>query len=388
MAAPPDTIAALTRDATTVLPEGELERKLALGRPLRVKLGIDPTGPDIHLGFAVVLRRLRAFQDAGHTAVLIVGDYTARIGDPSGRSKERLVLPDEVLDQNAKLFAEQAYRILDPERTEIRFNGEWLGRLDYAALVRLTRTGTVARLLERNDFAERFAQGAPISVSELLYPFAQGYDSVAVEADVEVGGSDQLYNLLMGRDVMEHYGLEPQAILTYELLVGTDGKVKMSKSEDNYLGIDEPPEEQFGKVMSIPDDALEQWWRLTLEAEPPPDADAMTSKLALARGIVERYHGPEAAAGAEEHFTRVVRRGEAPDEIPEVRLVNSELTHLPALLVKHLGLPSTSEARRLIAGGGVKLDGDTVTQMDVPTIRLDGAVVQAGKRRFARIRVA
>jgi tyrosyl-tRNA synthetase len=388
MAAPPDTIAALTRDATTVLPEGDLERKLALGRPLRVKLGIDPTGPDIHLGFAVVLRRLRAFQDAGHTAVLIVGDYTARIGDPSGRSKERLVLPDEVLDQNAKLFAEQAYRILDPERTEIRFNGEWLGRLDYAELVRLTRTGTVARLLERNDFAERFAQGAPISVSELLYPFAQGYDSVAVDADVEVGGSDQLYNLLMGRDVMEHYGLEPQAILTYELLVGTDGKIKMSKSEDNYVGIDEPPEEQFGKVMSIPDDALEQWWRLTLEAEPAPDADAMTSKLALARGIVERYHGPEAAAGAEEHFTRVVRRGEAPDEVPEVRLVNSELTHLPALLVKHLGLPSTSEARRLIAGGGVKLDGETVTQMDVPTTRLDGVVVQAGKRRFVRIRVA
>jgi tyrosyl-tRNA synthetase len=387
MVAATDTFAHLTRDATNVLPEGELERKLALGRPLRVKLGIDPTGSDIHLGFAVVLRRLRAFQDAGHTAVLIVGDYTARIGDPSGRSKERLVLPDEVLDRNAKLFAEQAYRILDPERTEIRFNGEWLGKLDYAELVRLTRTGTVARLLERNDFADRFAQGVPISVSELLYPFAQGYDSVAVEADVEVGGSDQLYNLLMGRDVMEHYGVEPQAIVTYELLVGTDGKIKMSKSEDNYVGIDDAPEEQFGKVMSIPDDALEQWWRLTLEAEPPPGADAMTSKLALARGIVERYHGPEAAARAEEHFTRVVRRGEAPDEVPEVRLVNSELTHLPALLVKHLGLPSTSEARRLIAQGGLKLDGETITQMDVPTARLDGAVLQAGKRRFARVRV-
>jgi tyrosyl-tRNA synthetase len=388
MLAAPDPIAALTRDATNVLPYGDLERKLKLGRPLRVKLGIDPTGPDIHLGFAVVLRRLRAFQDAGHTAVLIVGDYTARIGDPSGRSKERLVLPDEVLDRNAKQFAEQAYRILDPERTEIRFNGEWLGKLDYAELVRLTRTGTVARLLERNDFSERFAQGVPISVSELLYPFAQGYDSVAIEADVEVGGSDQLYNLLMGRDVMEHYGLEPQAIVTYELLVGTDGKIKMSKSEDNYVGIDEPPEEQFGKVMSIPDEALEQWWRLTLDVEPPTEADAMTSKLALARGIVERYHGPEAAARAEEHFTRVVRRGEAPDDIPEVRLVSSELTHLPALLVKHLGLPSTSEARRLIAQGGLKLDGETVTQMDMPTERLDGVLVQAGKRRFARIRVA
>jgi tyrosyl-tRNA synthetase len=388
VAAATDTFADLTRDASAVLPEGELERKLKLGRPLRVKLGIDPTAPDIHLGFALVLRRLRAFQDAGHTAVLIVGDYTARIGDPSGRSKERQVLPDEVLDRNAKLFAAQSERILDPERTETHFNGEWLGKLDYAELVRLTRTGTVARLLERNDFAERFAGGVPISVSELLYPFAQGYDSVAVEADVEVGGSDQLYNLLMGRDVMEHYGLEPQAIVTYELLVGTEGEIKMSKSEGNYVGIDEPPEEQFGKIMSIPDTALDQWWRLTLDAPAPAGVDAMTSKLALARGIVERYQGPEAAARAENHFTRVHRRRKVPEEVPEVRLVNSELTHLPALLVKHLGLPSTSEARRLIAQGGLKVDGETVTQTDVPTARLDGVVVQAGKRRFIRVRVA
>lgn len=378
----------LTRDATNVLPEGELERKLKLGRPLRIKLGIDPTGSDIHLGFAVVLRRLRAFQDAGHTAVLIVGDYTARIGDPSGRSKERQVLPDEVLDSNANLFAEQAYRILDRERTEVRFNGEWLGKLDYAELVRLTRTGTVARLLERNDFSERFAQGVPISVSELLYPFAQGYDSVAVEADVEVGGSDQLYNLLMGRDVMELYGLEPQAIVTYELLVGTDGEIKMSKSEGNYVGIDEPPEEQFGKVMSIPDTAVEQWWRLCLDAEAPADTEPMASKLALARGIVQRYHGADAAERAEQHFTRVVRRGEAPDEVPEVTLVNSHVTHLPAVLVEHLGLSSTSEARRLISQGGVKLDGRTIRETDVTTAELDGVVVQAGKRRFARLRVA
>jgi tyrosyl-tRNA synthetase len=378
----------LTRNATNVLPEGELERKLKLGRPLRIKLGIDPTGSDIHLGFAVVLRRLRAFQDAGHTAVLIVGDYTARIGDPSGRSKERQVLPDEVLDRNAKLFADQAYQILDRERTEVRFNGEWLGKLDYAELVRLTRTGTVARLLERNDFSERFAQGVSISVSELLYPFAQGYDSVAVEADVEVGGSDQLYNLLMGRDVMEHYGLEPQAIVTYELLVGTDGEIKMSKSEGNYVGIDEPPEEQFGKVMSIPDTAVEQWWRLCLDAEAPADTEPMASKLALARGIVDRYHGADAAERAEQHFTRVVRRGEAPEDVPEITLVNSDVTHLPAVLVEHLGLSSTSEARRLISQGGVKLDGRTARETDVPTAELDGVVVQAGKRRFARLRVA
>jgi tyrosyl-tRNA synthetase len=375
----------LTRDAVHVLPEGGLERKLALGRPLRVKLGIDPTGPDIHLGFAVVLRRLRAFQEAGHVAVLIVGDYTARIGDPSGRSEERRVLPDEVLDANAKLFAEQVYRILDPERTEIRFNGEWLEKLDYAELVRLTRIGTVARLLERDDFAQRFSAREPISVSELLYPFAQGYDSVAIEADIEVGGSDQLYNLLMGRDVMEHYGLEPQAIITYELLVGTDGVDKMSKSLGNYVAIDEAPEEQFGKTMSIPDAALDQWWRLCLERA-APDGDPMESKLALARGIVERYHGAEAAARAEAHFTRVVREGQPPHEVPELALPDGDPVHLPALLVDHLGVASTSEARRLIGQGGVRLDSEVLTELDVPRARLDGGLLQAGKRRFLRLR--
>jgi tyrosyl-tRNA synthetase len=374
--------AELTRNAVDLLPEGALEAKLRLGRPLRVKLGIDPTGPDIHLGFAVVLRRLRAFQDAGHTAVLIVGDYTARIGDPSGRSKERLVLPDEVLDENAKLFAAQAYRILDEERTEIRFNGEWLGRLDYAELVRLTRTGTVAQLLERNDFRERFSVGAPISVSELLYPFAQGYDSVAVEADIEVGGTDQLYNLLMGRDVMAQYGLEPQAVVTYELLVGTDGVEKMSKSVGNYVGIDEAPEEQFGKVMSIPDSALGQWWRLCLDTDPPA-GEPMDAKLALARGIVERYHGAEAAESAEAHFTRVVREGHAPDEVAEAVLPAGDPVHLPALLAEQFGI-STSEARRLIAQGAVKVDGRPVADLDVSRDLLAGSVVQAGRRRFAR----
>jgi tyrosyl-tRNA synthetase len=377
-------LAELTRNAVDVLPEGGLERKLALGRPLRAKLGIDPTGPDIHLGFAAVLNRLRAFQDAGHIAVLIVGDYTARIGDPSGRSKERQVLPDDVLDRNAELFAEQAYRILDRERTEIRFNGEWLGKLDYAELVRLTRTGTVARLLERDDFAKRFAAREPISVSELLYPFAQGYDSVAVEADVEVGGTDQLYNLLMGRDVMEHYGLEPQTVVTYELLVGTDGVEKMSKSVGNYVGIDEPPEEMFGKVMSIPDGAIPQWWRLCLDADPPA-GEPMQAKLALARGIVERYHDAEAARRAEEHFTRVVREGKAPEDVPEATLPEGDPVHLPALLVGALGIGSTSEARRLIAQGGVQVDGEVVTELDLPRKRLAGALVQAGKRRFVRL---
>jgi tyrosyl-tRNA synthetase len=376
-------VADLTRNAVHVLPDGALEAKLALGRPLRVKLGIDPTGSDIHIGFAVVLNRLRAFQDAGHIAVLIVGDYTARIGDPSGRSVERKVLPDEVLDRNAKLFAEQAFRILDRERTEIRFNGEWLGSLDYAELVRLTRMGTVAQLLERNDFRERYTSGNPISVSELLYPFAQAYDSVAVEADIEVGGTDQLYNLLMGRDVMTHYGLEPQSIITYELLVGTDGVEKMSKSLGNYVGIDDPPEEQFGKAMSIPDSALDQWWRLALDRE-RPGGEPMEEKLALARGIVERYHDPEAAREAEEHFTRVVREGRAPEEIPSAPLPDGDPVHVPALLASCFGL-STSEARRMIGQGGVRIDGEPLSELDVPRASLAGAVLQAGKRRFVRL---
>ena len=378
-------LADLTRNAVDVLPEGELERKLKLGRPLRVKLGIDPTGPDIHIGFAVVLRRLAAFQRDGHTAVLIVGDYTARIGDPSGRSKERQVLPDEVLDENAKLFAEQAFRILDRERTEIRFNGEWLGKLDYAEIVRLTRTGTVARLLERDDFAKRFTAREPISVSELLYPFAQGYDSVAVEADIEVGGTDQLYNLLMGRDVMDYYGLEPQAVMTYELLVGTDGFEKMSKSVGNYVGIDDPPEEMFGKVMSIPDAAIDQWWRLTLDRDPPA-GDPMDSKLALARGLVELYHGADAARRGEEHFTRVVREGRPPedDEIPAATLPNGDPVHMPAFLAGAFGT-STSDARRLLAQGAVKVNGVTVSDLDVPRATLEGALVQAGKRRYVRL---
>ena len=373
----------LTRNAVDVLPEGELDRKLKLGRPLRVKLGIDPTGPDIHIGFAVVLRRLAAFQAAGHTAVLIVGDYTARIGDPSGRSKERQVLPDDVLDANAKLFAEQAFRILDRQRTEIRLNGEWLGKLDYAELVRLTRTGTVARLLERDDFAKRFDAHEPISVSELLYPFAQGYDSVAVGADIEVGGTDQLYNLLMGRDVMEHYGLEPQAVITYELLVGTDGVDKMSKSQGNYVGIDEPPEEMFGKVMSIPDAALDQWWRLTLDRD-PPGGDPMESKLALARGIVELYHDVDAAGRGEDHFTRVVREGQAPADVPETPLPDGDPIHMPALLASVLGV-STSEGRRLIAQGGVRVNDELVTDLDAPRASLEGALLQAGKRRYVRL---
>jgi tyrosyl-tRNA synthetase len=366
-----------------VLPEGELERKLKLGRPLRVKLGIDPTAPDIHLGFAYVLDRLAEFQREGHTVVLIVGDYTARIGDPSGRSDERPVLPDEVLDANAKEFAEQAFRVLDRERTEIRFNGEWLGKLSYAEVVRLARTITVARILERDDFAERFAAHEPISISELLYPLMQAYDSVAIEADIEIGGTDQLYNLLAGRDVMQDYGLDPQLVMTYPLLVGLDGEEKMSKSRGNYIGINDPPDEMFGKTMSIPDKALPQWWELVVGGGPHSD-DPMEWKLELARRIVSRWHGDDGARRGEEHFTRVVREHQAPDEVPEVSLPESDPVHLPALLVEHFDSPSTSHSRTLISQGAVKIDGEPVFELDVPRARLEGALVQAGKRRFMR----
>ena len=373
------------RHAVDVLPEGVLERKLARGKPLRVKLGIDPTSPDVHLGFALVLDRLREWQDAGQTVVLIVGDYTARIGDPSGRSAERPVLSDEELDANAQHFRDQVFRVLDPERTEIRFNGEWLGTLSYADVVRLTRTMTVARLLERDDFAKRFTAHEPISLSELLYPLMQAYDSVAIEADVEIGGTDQLYNLLAGRDVMEHYGLEPQVVVTYPLLVGLDGEEKMAKSRGNYIGILEPPEDMFGKTMSIPDKALPQWWEFLAGGAHP--SDPMQWKLELARRITARWHGEEAAGRAENHFTRVVRERLAPEETEEAPLPAGDPVHLPALL-NGLYSMSTSEARRLIAQGGVKLEGEPVRELDVPRSRLDGALLQVGKRRFARLRAA
>jgi tyrosyl-tRNA synthetase len=376
----------LTRNAVDVLPKGELEQKLELGQPLRVKFGIDVTAPHIHLGNGIPLQRMRAFQNAGHTGVLIVGDYTTRIGDPSGASAERPMIEPEEIDRMAAKFFESAYTILIPERTEVRFNGEWLGKVDFAEVLRLTRTVTVARLLERDDFAKRFAGQQPISVSELLYPLMQAYDSVAVEADVELGGTDQLYNLLAGRDVMEAYGLEPQVVLTTPLIDSWDG-TKMSGSKGNYIALVEDPNEQFGKTMRLPDELLEAYYRLVMERE-LPSGEPMQAKLALARFIVERGHGPEAAVAAEEHFTRVVRDGEAPAEVSEAPLPAGDPIHLPALLVEHLGVSSTSEARRLIAQGAVKLDGRPATEIDVPRADLEGALVQAGKRRFMRFSAA
>jgi tyrosyl-tRNA synthetase len=380
------SVADLTRNAVDVLPRDELERKLKLGRPLRVKLGIDVTAPHIHLGNGIPLQRMRAFQDAGHTGVLIVGDYTARIGDPSGASAERPIIAPEEIDRMAARFFESAYTILIADRTEVRFNGEWLAKVDFAEVLRLTRTVTVARILERDDFAKRFAAQQAISVSELLYPLMQAYDSVAVEADIELGGTDQLYNLLTGRDVMEAYGLEPQVVLTTPLIDSWDG-TKMSGSKGNYIALSEDPNEQFGKTMRLPDELLETYYRLVMEQE-PPRGDPMQAKLALARFIVERAHGSEAATGAEQHFTRVVREGEAPEDVQEARLPAGDPVHLPALLVEHFGVSSTSHARRLISQGGVKIDGRAATEIDVPRAQLEGALVQAGKRRFMRFRGA
>ena len=376
-------LAELTRNAVDVLPAGGLEEKLELGRPLRVKLGIDVTSPDIHVGRAIPLQRMRAFQDQGHTGVLIIGDYTTRIGDPSGRSAERPILSDEEIDRNARTYLEQAMVILDPDRTEVRYHGEWLAKLSYADVVRLARTVTVARILERDDFTNRMKAQEPISVSELLYPLMQAYDSVAIEADVELGGTDQLYNLLAGREVMPHYGLEPQVVLTTPLLLSWDG-TKMSSSKGNNIPLTAPAEEMFGRTMRISDDQLEEWYRLVRE-RPVPDGDPLEAKLELARFVVRRSWGDDGARAAEEHFTRVVREGGAPEDVPEVALPDGDPVHLPALLVDRMGVSSTSEARRLIQQGGVKVNGAPATGLDLGRDELVGALLQVGKRRFARL---
>jgi len=379
----------LLRNVVDALPEGELERRLEEAGELRVKFGIDPTAPDIHLGHVVVLRKLREFQDAGHLVVLIIGDYTARVGDPSGRSAARPVLPPSEIDAHARTFQEQAFKVLDRGRTEVRFNGEWLD-MKMEDLFRLARTSTVAQLLERDDFAKRYSEGRPISVLELLYPLLQGYDSVAVNADVELGGTDQKFNLLLAREIQKAYDVAPQAVLTMPILPGIDGVQRMSKSAGNYVGITEPPEEIFGKLMRVPDDAMPLYYDLLLETPFDPKRPAVESKRALGRAIVEQFHGPEAARAAEEHFDRLHVQHEVPDDIEEASLaVRDGTVHLPAVMAEHFGV-SRSEARRLLAGGGVKLAGEVLSEddLDIPTERLDGAVLQVGKRRFKRFRLA
>jgi tyrosyl-tRNA synthetase len=378
----------LLRNAVEALPQGELERQLRSGRTLRVKLGVDPTTPDIHLGHTVVLRKLREFQDLGHQVILIIGDFTGRVGDPSGRSSTRPQVDPEEIDRNAATYQEQAFRVLDRERTEVRRNGEWLD-MPMTDLFRLARTATVAQLLDRDDFAKRYAAGDPISVLELLYPLMQGYDSVAIRSDVELGATDQLFNVLLAREVQQAYGVEPQSVLTMPILPGTDGVQKMSKSLGNYVGVTDPPEEMFGKLMRVPDEAMPLYYRLLLDEELDPSRPAVESKRRMARTLTARYHGEEAAGDAEAHFDRLhVERG-APDEVEEFAFRAPDGTvHLPALISDAFGI-SRSEGRRLLAQDGVRLDGRPLGNgvLDLPAAELDGGVLQVGKRRFRRLKL-
>jgi tyrosyl-tRNA synthetase len=384
----------LARNAAESLPAGGLQARLEAaareGRQLRAKLGLDPTAPDIHLGHTVVLQKLREFQDLGHRVVLIVGDYTARVGDPSGRSATRPVLSGEEIDANARTYQEQAFHVLldDPELLEVRFNSEWLD-MSMEELFRLARTTTVAQLLERDDFAKRWSARAPISILELLYPLMQGYDSVAVRSDVELGGTDQTFNLLLARDIQRAFGQPEQAVLTMPILPGTDGVEKMSKSVGNHIGITEPPGEMYGRTLSVPDEAMDTWFSLLAVERPPGGTSPRDAKHALARALVARFHGEAAAEAAAAEFERVHVQRSAPEEIEELAFEAVDgVVHLPALIAAGFGM-SRSDARRMLAQGGVRLDGEALgaDDLDLPRDRVDGAVLQVGKRHFRRVRV-
>lgn len=398
----------IRRDAVEIVPESELvaklERSRKEGRPLVVKQGFDPTRPDLHIGHAVSIRKLRDFQELGHDVVFVVGDYTARVGDPTGRSETRPQLSPEEIEANARTYAEQAGRLLDLDRVRIEYNSHWLAPLDLAAVLEMTATMTVARMLERDDFSKRYEEGRPISILEFMYPLLQGYDSIALRADIELGGTDQKFNLLVGRTMQERYGQDPQVCLIMPLLRGTDGELKMSKSYDNYIGITEPPEEMFGKTMSIPDELLEEWYRLAspltgdaLEAAVRRAAsEPYAAKRELARMIAERYHGAEAARAAEAHFDRLFKERALPDEIPETTLSLQEerLRYSPdsgvwvaGLLVATGLAASNGEALRLIEQGAIRVDDERVTDRNA---RLDvepgsEAVLRRGKRQFVRV---
>jgi tyrosyl-tRNA synthetase len=391
MSDPRSDAAFLTRNAAAAQPAGALEQRLEAaakeGRPLRVKLGIDPTAPDVHLGHVVVLQKLREFQDLGHRVVLIVGDYTARVGDPSGRSATRPVLTPEEIEHNARTYQDQALRVLrdEPELLEVRRNGEWLD-MSMDAFLRLARIPKVAQLLERDDFAKRYAGGRPISLLEFVYPLLQGYDSVAIEADVELGGTDQTFNLLFGRDVQRAEGRPEQTVLTMPLLVGTDGVQKMSKSLGNHIGITEPPGEIFGRTMRIPDELIGPWADLLgMDLSAADGQGPRERKRALARALCDRFAGPGEGDKAQDAFDRLFKDRAVPDDVPEHELAAGEV-HLPALLADAFGV-SRSEGRRAITQGGVRVNGETwpAERLDVDAAELRDAVLQLGKRRFARL---
>lgn len=377
----------LVAGAVDVLPEGRLAEQLAQGRELRVKFGVDPTSPDIHLGHGVVLTKLRAFQDAGHLVVLIIGDYTARVGDPSGRDATRPLLSGTEIEANAITYQEQAFEILDRERTELRRNSEWLA-MTSAELFELVGRFTVARLLERDDFSRRMAEAKPISALELLYPVLQGYDSVAVEADVELGATDQKFNLLFARDVQEAFGRPSQSVLTMPILPGTDGLRKMSKSYDNYIALTDPPDEIFGRLMSIPDSVMAEYYRLLLGEPLDPQKPPVEAKRELARRLTDRFAGDGAGSMAEAAFDQVHVHHGLPEAVSVARLEPEAggAVHLPALIAAEFDL-SSSEARRLIRQGAVRLDGEVVAAetLDLAAVDLDGAVLQVGKRRHRRL---
>jgi len=387
-----------------IVPLADLKKKLAEGRPLRIKLGVDPTAPDLHLGHAVPLRKLRQFQDLGHTVVLIIGGFTAQIGDPSGRNTTRPALTAAQIEENAATYIAQANKILNPELTELRNNAEWLSAMNFADVIKLMANFTVARTLERDDFAKRVAQQKPISLHELLYPAAQAMDSVAIKADVELGGTDQLFNLLAGRELMEKWGMAPQVCLTLPLLEGLDGIQKMSKSYGNYIGLTEPADEMFGKAMSIPDELMVKYFTLATPLA-PAEVRRVEAGLAdnslhpnavkrrLAREIVTLYHDASAATTAEEAFDRVFKQHELPADIPEFSLDlaaeagEDGLVYLPALMVGCELSSTSSEGRRLIDGGGVKLNGVALVKGDYKRSAADlgGAVLQVGRRKYARL---
>ena len=386
----------LRRGAAEILVDAELDKKLALGRPLRIKAGFDPTAPDLHLGHTVLLNKMRQFQDAGHEVIFLIGDFTGLIGDPSGRNATRPPLTPDEIAANARTYETQIYKVLDRTRTRVDFNSRWMGAMSAADLVRLASRHTVARLLERDDFSKRYAAGQSIAVHELLYPIVQGYDSVALEADVELGGTDQKFNLLMGRQLQEAHGQPPQVVLTMPLLEGTDGTQKMSKSLGNYVAIDEPPDEMFGKVMSISDDLMWRWFEL-LSFRPLPEIAALRdgvttganprdAKFELAEELVARFHGAAAGRAAREGFVRRFSQGQLPDEIPSVEVGGAPLKL--ANLLKAAGLTaSTSEALRMIAQGAVRIDGERVETSDREFAAGAVLLVQVGKRRIARVTV-
>jgi tyrosyl-tRNA synthetase len=371
----------------------KLKRSEQAGKPLRIKLGIDPSAPHLTLGHSIPLRKMRQFQDLGHTGVLVVGDFTRRIGDPSGRSSTRAAMNTEDIERNMATYVEQAFKILDPEKTEIRYNSEWLGKLTFADVITLTSKYTVARMLERDDFAKRFAGNLPISILEFLYPLAQAYDSVAIHADVELGGADQLFNLLVGRDIQREYGQEPQVILTVPLLIGTDGERSMSQTTGNYVGIGEEPGEVYGKILSIPDNLLyEYFYQLTdvivEDVQPMIKDGPRDAKRALAREIVSIYHDKDAAMAAQEEFDRVHIQHERPSEVPQVQIDRALIKESGAIWIVDLLqasslVKSRGEAKRLIAQGGVKINDERIASADIDLPFEPPILIQVGKRSFA-----